>query len=185
MGDCVYDGMTRRPPVTAMGILMGDTNGVKGRRAPTLESDTELVRRLREFAVAQRISQVELERRTKVPQATLSRWFLLLEQGEPVPLRPKNRNAIRAFLESVETDATGQAVVLARRLAADILRDISDALRASAGEAPDQLLPPSVRRLVLGSTGSDRDAERRAALEDLLDNLGRQADEHPERRERA
>lgn len=169
-----------------MGILMGDTNGVKGRRAPTLESDTELVRRLREFAVAQRISQMELERRTRVPQATLSRWFLLLEQGEPVPLRPKNRNAIRAFLESVEADTTGQAVVLARRLAADILRDISDALRASAGEAPEELMPPTVRRLLgAGSTGSDRDAERRAALEDLLDDLGRQADEDPERRERA
>lgn len=149
-------------------------------------SDTALVRRFFEAAAEMGVSQAEAGRRAEIPQSTVSRWAKLLAAGEPIPLHPKNRIAIRAFLARQEARDSERVVMLARQLAADILRDIADALRASGDEAPDQLVPPTLRRLLgAGSTGSDRDAERRAALEDLLDDLGRQADEDPERRERA
>lgn len=149
-------------------------------------SDTALVRRFFEAAAEMGVSQAEAGRRAEIPQSTVSRWAKLLAAGEPIPLHPKNRTAIRAFLARQEARGRERVVMLARQLAADILRDIADALRASGDEAPDQLVPPTLRRLLgAGSTGSDRDAERRAALEDLLDDLGRQADEDPERRERA
>lgn len=151
-----------------------------------VNSDTALVRRFFEAAAEMGVSQAEAGRRAEIPQSTVSRWAKLLAAGEPIPLHPKNRIAIRAFLARQEARDSERVVMLARQLAADILRDIADALRASGDEAPDQLLPPTLRRLLgAGSTGSDGDAERRAALEDLLDDLGRQADEDPERRERA
>lgn len=144
-------------------------------------SDTALVRRFFEAAAEMGVSQAEAGRRAEIPQSTVSRWAKLLAAGEPIPLHPKNRIAIRAFLARQEARDSERVVMLARQLAADILRDISDALRASAGEAPEELMPPTLRRLLGGeaATGSDADAERQAAR---LERMAAQQEEMRERR---
>ena len=143
-----------------------------------VDSDTALVRRFFEAAAEMGVSQAEAGRRAEIPQSTVSRWAKLLAAGEPIPLHPKNRIAIRAFLARQEARGRERVVMLARQLAADILRDIADALRASGDDAPDQLVPPTVRRIVgAGSTGSDGDEpsqeEMEAALGELEDRLDR------------
>ena len=143
-----------------------------------VDSDTALVRRFFEAAAEMGVSQAEAGRRAEIPQSTISRWAKLLAAGEPIPLHSKNRIAIRAFLARQEARGRERVVMLARQLAADILRDIADALRASGDDAPDQLVPPTVRRIVgAGSTGSDGDEpsqeEMEAALGELEDRLDR------------
>lgn len=153
---------------------------------PMATGDTELVRAVAQVLRERNISHNRAAQQMGIAQTTLSRLIRIVEAGKEVDeLRPRTREALTRYLAASDSEIDARALAVGRQIAANILEEIAHLLRRGS-EAPDQLLPPTVRRLLgAGSTGSDRDAERRAALEDLLDDLGRQADEDPERRERA
>lgn len=162
---------------------------VKGDVYPRMpQSDRSLIEALIEVLRERNLSQNRAAQRMGVAQSTLSRLIRTVKAGQdPEELRPWTREAIKQFITASAASVDERAVAIGRQIAANLLEEIAELLRRGADQAPDgEILPPTLRRLLgAGSTGSDRDAERRAALEDLLDDLGRQADEDPERRERA
>lgn len=154
---------------------------------PMATGDTELVRAVAQVLRERNISHNRAAQQMGIAQTTLSRLIRIVEAGKEVDeLRPRTREALTRYLAASDSEIDARALAVGRQIAANILEEIAHLLRRG-NEAPDgEILPPTLRRLLgAGSTGSDADAERRAALEDLLDDLGRQADEDPERRERA
>lgn len=184
----------RMPPanyVAAMaelaGVSIDSIMGGESAETPAVgpyASDTALVRRLYEVVIDQGWSQLDVAERTGIPQPTLSRWFRAIEEGRPIPLRSRSRSAIRSFLDHAGQDASERVIVLARQFAADILQELSEAMRASAAQAPtDDLLPPAVRRLFGESeepTESDED-EPKSAHWDLMERAARELSERRKR----
>lgn len=155
---------------------------------PMATGDTELVRAVAQVLRERNISHNRAAQQMGIAQTTLSRLIRIVEAGKEVDeLRPRTREALTRYLAASDSEIDARALAVGRQIAANLLEEIAELLRRGADQAPDgEILPPTLRRLLgAGSTGSDADAERRAALEDLLDDLGRQADEDPERRERA
>lgn len=146
-----------------------------------MDSDKALVRQLFAVMAERDMTQLEVAERSGISQATLSRWGSALEAGEPIPLRPTNRARIRQFLARMDTDSADRATVLARQIVADIFEELAQAFRSEAQAPTDDVLPPTVRRLLGGeaASGSDADAERQAAR---LERMAAQQEEMRERR---
>lgn len=164
------------------------SDAVKGHvRAVNDRADLELAEAVVRVMKERNLKQEHVAGRAGVSQNTISRLVRAVEKGRPLErLTPSTREKLLRYLATTDTDTQDRALVMARHIAANMLEELAHVIRSGSAEAPGEWMPSTLRRLLgAGSTGSDRDEERRAALEDLLDDLGRQADEDPERRERA
>lgn len=155
--------------------LPNGTHGVKGRAqllmdTPDRELVAEFVRAMRE----RNLSQMKAAERTGIGQSTISRLVRSVEAGEELrPLQPATRDAIVRFLGAGSSQVNLRALVLARELAANILEEVAEMLRA--GSMPDsEAVPPTVRRVMATESRADDESPHWRAMERGAEELSEQ-----------
>lgn len=158
------------------------SDAVKGHvRAMNDRADLELAEAVVRVMKERNVKQEHVAERAGVSQNTISRLVRAVEKGRPLErLTPSTREKLLRYLATTDTDTQDRALVMARHIAANMLEELAHVIRSGSAEAPGGWMPPTLRRLLgAGSTGSDGDAERRAAR---LERMAAQQEEMRERR---